>query len=300
MDDGTQEQIERRLTQVGIPLDAVEFRLEPKPDLRSCPPNQDPDELTDCYRPVTGGFEIQGETAYGAPLGRCTVGFLAKRNGIQGMVTASHCTEHIFNLDNWPTSSEFHQDEIENRVGVEAVDPPPQPYIGNCPGSYVCRFADAAWIQLDSGVAANQGWIARPEYGSPEWNYNLFRVSGVIGSYVGKEVFMVGKKTGLSQGFVDQTNVDMPYPTQYYPNALLLDQHIAGFYGDYGDSGGPVFSFTENPTDLLNIYLVGIHWGGPVTPGSVSYYSDVQYAQFQNWDLGPLDVLPPPSGGGGR
>jgi hypothetical protein len=294
-DDETRDAIEKSLPELGIPTEAVEFRIEQLGEAESC--DVPPDDLTDCRRPLLGGFQIQGETVGGTPLGPCTMGFLARRNGVQGLVTASHCTQYRFYVD----SSEFHQPTIDNRIGVEVIDPPPAPYIGNCPGSYVCRWADAAWIQLDSTVEANQGWIARPDtYGETDWqNSGLFAVKWVIGPYIGMEVFKVGRTTGLTQGFMTQTNVDVPAVTPEYPFAILLDQHKATYYSDEGDSGAAVFTFTENQNNLLDIYLVGIHHHGADPGGNERTFSDVQYAQWGN-DLGPLDVVVPPSGGGGR
>jgi hypothetical protein len=296
-DEATRGDIEVLLSDLGIPSGAVEFRLEQRVAQRSC--SDPPDELTDCRRPLLGGFQIQGETVGGMPIGGCTMGFLAKRGGVQGFVTASHCTEVKFYVDAWPVSSEFHQPTIEDRIGMEQIDPAPFAGIGGvCPVGNRCRWSDAAWIATDPGIQANQGWIAKSDFASPHWRGGLLRVNWELGSYVGMEVFKVGRTTGLTQGFVTQTNVDLDAPTVHFPTALLLDQHRTNLYADEGDSGSAVFTFRV-PFNALDIYLVGILWGNDDPPSSSSVYSDVQYAQWQS-DLGELEVNPPPSGGGGR
>lgn len=294
MDDQTRDAIEKSLPELGIPLEAVEFIPGYRDELLDACDNP-PDDLTDCRRPLLGGFKIEGATAVGGTsVGSCTLGFLARRNGIQGMVTASHCTERYLE----PDGTVVHQPGVSKRIGVEVVDPSPFTGIGGvCPIGSQCRWADAAWIQLDSTVAANQGWIARPSiYGEISWNGGLFAIKGVIGPYIGMEVFKVGKTTGLTQGFVTETNVNVNKPP--FVGTIFLDQHRANFYGDDGDSGAAVFTFTESDNGL-DIYLVGILWGAAPGTYTNNIFSDVQYAQWGN-DLGPLNVVVPPSGGGAK
>lgn len=50
----------------------------------------DKDNVRAKWRPVVGG--IQHKTQGTLPFGGCTIGFVTRRDGVKGMVLASHCT----------------------------------------------------------------------------------------------------------------------------------------------------------------------------------------------------------------
>lgn len=128
-----------------IPRSVVEVVQSPLVELDS--------SLQDPHRPLVGGLQIASSTKY------CTLGYVAVRDGANGFVTNSHCTDSRNGLD----GTIFGQSEYVPRVGVEAVDPPVWTG-GACPAGRRCRYSDAAWIRTDSLTSTSRGRIAAPTH----------------------------------------------------------------------------------------------------------------------------------------
>ncbi len=238
---GMTESLEVSLSKLGVPRDAV-LISETKPVVP---------ELRSVRRPLRGGLQIN----FGGFL--CTLGFIATRQGTEGFVTNSHCT----NTQGGVESTVYNQPSASgtaNRIGQEIADPT---YFtgGSCPSGRRCRFSDSSFVRVPNpsgpSVATARGSIARPPVGSFTWNgVDTFTITAEAAPVVGQAVTKVGRTTGRTSGTVQQTcanfNVSGSTITQ-------LCQSRASFESAGGDSGSPVFRITALP----NVTLVGIHWG---------------------------------------
>jgi hypothetical protein len=233
-------------------------------------------------RPVIGGVQITA-----SPSGTiCTLGFNAIRSGVNGFVTASHCT----NTQGGVESTVFHQPTVSgttNRIGLETVDPT---YFtgGVCPSGQRCRYSDSAFARYDTGVSFDRGIIARTGLGSINIShtYPTFRiVSKYYGVWAGETLNKVGKTTGWTQG-----NVDLLCQNVTIGNTTILCAHRVAANAANGDSGSPVFKITNLPQSR-DVELRGVVFGGQSFLWRVwfwfSHMGDVEY------ELGSLTVCAP-------
>ncbi|HLU48060.1 MAG TPA: thrombospondin type 3 repeat-containing protein, partial [Planctomycetota bacterium] len=89
------------------------------------------------YRPLKSGVQI-------ASGGSCTLGFVARREGVLGFVTNSHCTNGV-----GPNGTDFYQPSSPRHVGVESFDP----FVDST------RSSDSAFVTLDPDIEAVRGTI---------------------------------------------------------------------------------------------------------------------------------------------
>jgi hypothetical protein len=218
--------------------------------------------LTDSFRPVPGGVQVQSAG------GTCTLGINATRQGVRGFVINSHCTITRGGVE----GTVFSQSTVIgalNRIGVETVDPP---YFtgGSCPPNRRCRASDAAFAAYDSSSFSAGGKLANPAFcmfgaGTTTISSQTPRrpVTGFLfGSPAsGSVVTKIGRTTGCTLGATLSTCASV--------NVLLSDitmlcqNRVAGLAGP-GDSGSPVFL---DPGDGAT--LTGILWG--ITLGTETY-----------------------------
>jgi hypothetical protein len=259
-----QAEVERRLTALRVPLDAVVFEQQSM----SRPYGPDPMLFT---RPVVGGLQIRmnGGTR------NCSIGFLVRRSGVNGFVTASHCTTGI--VDAKVTGTIYDQPAAAggaNRVGTEIVDPPFFT-TGNCPSGRKCRFSDSIFAAISGNVTGHIGQIIHPDDPNFPGNFSILDHSVPLS---GENVAKVGGTTGLTAGEISDTSVDL---NQALPNGAgdsgvtLLAQNRVKAFSAPGDSGSPVFTSTKDP---YQVFLAGILWGGPLD-GSHFDYSPFQLVQ---------------------
>jgi len=276
-----ESEVRRALQDLGIPEEAVVIEERAGPLVF--------DGLQDRERPVEGGLNVDNNN--------CTLGFNALRAGVEGFVTASHCSTLQAVLD-WHTFFQMDPVLLADKLGSETVDPP---WFGSatdarCPVGAQCRLSDSDFSPYDPGVQFQRGKIEKT-VGGPDpipANFNIagsFRITGTGVALQGQTVNKVGRSTGWTQGTVTAVCVheplNPPSPTQF-----LLCQTEANYNSAGGDSGSPVFMI-EGSTD--NVTLVGIHWGMwlPAGPRVFSPFGQVAGAT----ELGPLTVTAPPVGG---
>jgi len=277
----TKGAVEDRLFELGVPGEAVNI-VETAPVAMEVATT-----LRARNRPIVGGQQIafnrNGSTLI------CTLGFNAIRAGVAGYVTNSHCTA----VQGGVNATAHHQPTIApfpfpflNRIGVETVDP--LYFVGApCPAGRRCRRSDSSFARRDAGVTASQGRIARPTaLNTINWNtLNTFRIVREADPLVGQLVTKVGRTTGRTQGFVQQTcanfNVSGTTITQ-------LCQSRASYLSNPGDSGSPVFRIVNIPA-VNDVALGGIHWG---SGGVFSTISNIQRNIF-HVELGPLTTCAP-------
>jgi hypothetical protein len=257
-DMATRSQVEQALTDMGVPLDAVDIVISAPVEQYAAP------GLRDRVRPLIGGIQIARSG------GVCTLGFLAVRNGEAGFVTNSHC---MVTQGGLLGTAVFQQDlsTQANQIGQEAADP--QYFTGgDCPSGRRCRYSDSAFVQREMGsstdslpVTADFGFIALP------YNYagggttidTKVRINKESSNVVdGMYVQRVGRTSGATYGEIIDTCEDVNVNDS---DVTLLCQHRVEAVSDSGDSGSPVFTWssaTLPPGAFIPATLVGIQWGG--------------------------------------
>jgi hypothetical protein len=260
---GRMRAVEELLSTLDVPREAV-LISETKPVWP---------ELRNRRRPLRGGLQIN------YPGWLCTLGFVADRQGVRGFVTNSHCTT----TQGWVEGTVYHQpiiDSNNNQVGVEIRDPI---YFigGSCPPGKRCRFSDSAFVRATTTTSL--GIIARPPIVSINWNgVDNFASTGEVAPLMGQSVTKVGRTTGRTSGWVEQTCAPFNVAGT---NITLLCQSRASYSCAGGDSGSPVFRITSPPA-IVN--LGGIHWG------SGGVFSPITNIQMSG-ELGPISTC---AGGG--
>ncbi|MBI1731071.1 hypothetical protein HYR53_10730 [Candidatus Acetothermia bacterium] len=247
------------LNAIGVPADAVQILatdvFKPMATLRSQ------------IRPLIGGIQIN------FPGYLCTYGFTAIRANVVGFLTNSHCTAKMGGVQ---STSYWQPLQAEDTyIGQETVDP--QATSSRCP-SYltgrICRYSDSAFIRI-TGVTPAQGVIGRTTgSGSITLSTSKFRVVAESAALVGDLVTKIGRTTGMSQGRVSYTCVDVGV---YGTNLVDLCQDVVNATVGAGDSGSPVFKITNSPLSG-DVKLYGILWGGN-SAGTQLVYSPIANIQ---------------------
>lgn len=242
--------VRQRLSSLGIPGAAVRIQLtspiRPMASLRSK------------FRPLIGGIQIH----FGP--GLCTLGFLAVRAGVPGMITNSHCTLTQGGVQ----KTIFHQplaSGTTNRIGIEVRDS--AYFTGKgCPSGKKCRYSDSAFARIPhtSGpsVTSTRGLIARPvKLNSLTVTTGRFRITSEASVPLMNETLnKVGRTTGWSQGKVIGTCINTNVGGT---NIQQLCQDVVKARVNSGDSGSPVFRITKGS----DVRLYGVLWGGGSIPG---------------------------------
>jgi hypothetical protein len=221
--------------------------------------------LRDRVRPVVGGLQIRFSQFL------CSLGFVAWRDGVEGYVTASHCSDRQGEVDGTLYYQPLNQvpDEF---IGTEIADPAFFRNSDGCPRGRKCRFSDSNFSDADDAVPFTLGAIARttgPNNGSLEIA-GEFAIRGQGAATVGQIGNKVGRSTGWTQGIVTRTCVNTGVSAS---NIVLLCQDfvestvqiVAG-----GDSGSPVF----RTNSASNVTLLGNLWGGNAS-GTLFVYSPI-------------------------
>jgi len=221
--------------------------------------------LRDKVRPVVGGLQIRFSQFL------CSLGFNATRNGVDGYVTASHCSDQQGAVDGTLYYQPLNQ-VADEFIGTEVADPRFFRNSDGCPRGRKCRYSDSNFSDGDDAVLFTLGGIARttgPNNGSLEIA-GEFTISSEGPATSGETANKVGRTTGWTQGTVTRKCVDTGVSGS---NIVLLCQDfvenavqiVAG-----GDSGSPVFRI--NPHDRVT--LLGNLWGGN-SSGTLFVYSPV-------------------------
>jgi hypothetical protein len=241
--------VESTLRSLGVPLDSLV--------IDEVEPIRFESSLQGKHRPILGGLQIQsGE-------GTCTLGFNAKRSGVQGFVTNSHCTLTQGGVE----GTTFGQPLLANVVGTETVDP--TYYTGeDCPAGRRCRYSDAAFVRNAVGITFDQGRVAAAALNGPTWNgTSKYRITSETNPLANQSVMKIGRTTGRTVGTVTQTCVKLNVANT---NITMTCQATASYSSSGGDSGSPIVSNTSS-----DVSLKGIHWG---SNGAFSSIGNIQLA----------------------
>lgn len=270
--------LHRRLDRLSIPRDAVRIVRRP--------PAPEDSSLQHRHRALMSGFQISKSGG-----GRCTLGFIAwnPRHQKWGIVTNTHCTDTRGSLE----GTRFFQHArsntpFEGRPGTDSneiareVDDPAYFTGGDCPVNRRCRYSDSAFAAITSSPNPRPqfflGYFAEADFDSPNWRGGMVEI-GHEEHYpvVGRLVIKVGKTTGVTLGEVTNTCLTVnSYTNDGDTGTTMICQARADYRSDSGDSGGPVFSLSQDN----GWQLAGLHWRGG---GTFSPIGQVQRSGELGW-----------------
>jgi hypothetical protein len=281
--------VEQSLNGLGVPREAIAFELTQTGVALQA--------LADRVRPFQGATAIEGYYSQpGHPNERapCTYGANTTWSGRGGqfMVMNSHCTQADPPKWGWIGASVYQNiapqvvgDSASYIVGEEISDP--AGFTTGCPGGYPCRYSDAALVNVQDGMQADQGYIARP-VGAPTYlpavsgpttidaGNPRIELAGVQSDLlVSDTVQKIGSASGWTAGIVANTCRDI-----LFENQMHLCQAIDSLSAQVGDSGSPILwqSYTGA------YYLAGLLWGGVGSGGTVVE------AWFSHWNWISYDL----------
>jgi len=299
-DLGLEPRVSATLAELGIPREAVNIEASPRDQdvsaTQTAPPvSAEPAAATTLQseiRPLVGGIALS-HALNAKSYVVCTLGFIASRGDVAGLVTNSHCTNVQGGVEN---TMFFQPEPVEGnitKIGVESVDPcyylanadppsfpkgckpvpPPIPPTDKCAPNEACRYSDSAFVTQEEKVAVKLGFIARPVLHNNKWEPpdTFYQIVGEQSVVIAKTfVSWVGQYSGWRDGPV--TEVCANSTIDGY--TLLCQNLVASGPGNQGDSGSPVFAcidgseppkIVECPgtiTDKISrVNLVGIKWG---------------------------------------
>lgn len=237
------------LNALGIPQEAVEFRVTP-PIIQMA-------TLRDQFRPTIGGIQIH----FGQYV--CTMGFNADDGAERSFITNSHCTNRQGGVEGTvyyqPTST------VNGTVIATEVEDPTYFKGGACPRGKSCRYSDASRALYAAGTASTRGVVAAtsgPNNGSltVTGTFTITAQDNTTQNFpVGTTVNKVGRTTGWTQGNVTQScvNVNVSGSRLSQLCQTLVQNPQGAVVVGGGDSGSQVFTLSGG-----NATLVGILWGG--------------------------------------
>lgn len=242
------EALTSRLAASGIPTAAISMRAAELPkrsatvgtSLRSQP------------LPLAGGAQFNFGTTGGTFV--CSVGVPARINGVQGFMTASHCSESVYSV----SARTRMTSPGGTFIGAESIDPAPRSC--SLPDTLGCREADALFVSGGPANAVDFGKIMYTNTGSLTVA-GVLNVQGTLNyPSVGQTIYKTGRTTGLTRGTVARVCVDtlVSEPDGNTYGALCSVEVATGSFIAGGDSGSSVWTYNGT---------------GPIITGIVSYGS---------------------------
>lgn len=242
------------LVSLGIPVEAIEVEITEPPIPTAT--------LTSKVRPILGGTRIQWR--YGSATTSCTLGIPWTQNGVNGFLTASHCSDRVLSLDAEKYYQSTYSGDLigtENKIGTTftSVQNP------SCPVGAVCKYADVAFATWSSASlkpsTADIALTTPVGVGGNSIGGQTIDRRLVIDSYSGampqEYLYKTGVSTGTTGGWTYDVCKDVTL--QYTGNAdaptivLLCQSEVIA--GDYpGDSGAPVFSYYADASQPDGFY----------------------------------------------
>lgn len=246
----------RRGTAVWVPLSRAQAQVQVGVSLQAQ------------RQPVPGGAQFQFAGRGGNF--NCTVGVPALRNGVWGFVTASHCSQTVYN----PSSSTLAFAPVINNgfLGTEVADPAGT----NCNTQAVlgCRQSDAMFYSV--GSASRSVELGRMAFANNVNSRSLIAsgtiaVSGTVGSpALNAVVYKTGRTTGTTSGRVSRRCVDTLVSTgtgaTFYGNYVArCSSEINGNFSAGGDSGSAIWLLQNNAAVIGGILSYGRGGTAPST-----------------------------------
>lgn len=243
-DEGVRQPVEKRLLELGIPLEAVVLEKTEQAVFTAT--------LRDNFRNIIGGLHIDYPVSY------CTLGFNTIYNGQPAFATNGHCSNN-WGVGNDQTpfwqntrydSAEYIGNEVaESRVFNNAVDP-------RCPTSAnLCKWSDLSFGSYIPAYHNQQayGHIARPTQRT-QWgggsltiampNFTIMITNEALFPFTGETVDKVGRTTGWTYGQVTATcQTTSVYDFNSGKSYYMVCHHNVNAGVGGGDSGSAVFYY---------------------------------------------------------
>lgn len=143
------EDAAKRLAELGVDLEGVEFREEPEAVSFS--------DLTDRLRPVMGGYKIDRTSEPD----ECTMGANVDWDGDRTFLTAAHCASSWVYQATYGSGNKIG--EILLTPSTFTCTPEGQSQVDNC------RYGDFALVEYDDSVSWSFGHIAKT-FTSGQWS----------------------------------------------------------------------------------------------------------------------------------
>jgi hypothetical protein len=220
--------------------------------------------LRDTSPTIQGGVQINFSQYL------CSLGFIALRNGEEGFVTASHCSDRQGAVDG--TAYYQPSSQVSNSfIGNEIADPPYVRNSSGCPKGRKCRESDANFSRSEGTRGFSLGRIARTNgLGSLEVAGTFAILNDGVAAQ-GQLVDKVGRTTGWTRGRVSNTcvNTGVSGTSIVLLCQTFVESTDGGAIVAGGDSGSPTFISSGT-----NATLVGGLWGGS-QDGKLFVYSPI-------------------------
>lgn len=204
--------------------------------------------------PLAGGAQFNFPTSAGTFV--CTLGVPARINGVQGFMTASHCSESVYSV----SAGTRMTSPGGTFIGAESIDPAPRSC--SLPDTLGCREADALFVSGGPGNAVDFGRIMYTSVNAGSLNVvGVLNVQGTLNyPSVGQTIYKTGRTTGTTRASVARVCVDtlVSEPDGNTYGALCSVEVATGSFIAGGDSGSSVWTYNGT---------------GPVITGIVSYGS---------------------------
>ena len=224
----------------------------------------------------------------------CSLGVIADRGSVRGLVTAAHCD------DMWRMNQHaIYQPDNSHQVGSEHTDP--EGWGCGFLDLDECRNSDASFYSLSSGILSYRGLIGRtqnsagPNSGNGsillDQNRPYFIITSVDDedAYSGQTVQKIGRTSGWTWGHIENTCVDHRHDG--WPDSEITQcAYDADYTSADGDSGGPVFAMEgDGYTQADLVRLLGITFGHVDNNSVFSKWGRIET------DLGALTVTREPT-----
>lgn len=283
------------LARAGIPSSAVSFEAA-SPVVPAQSSYYDNTYLTGRVRPLMGGTVIAPKD--------CTGGVTAIWQGQQVLLTNSHCSASVDQLDSGWWSQPNYPANYDN-LGTEVWDT----YGWDCKVTFYnwkrCRHADLAAYSVTGGMLMpgesqvfTLGRIARPTTrrhgpttGNSAGNVAIdaanpyFVIAGTYQYPLANEVMdKIGKFTGWTYGAIYKTCTDRDAPG----DRRIVCADAADTGADGGDSGGPVFMRIGYAGPPESVVFMGLTFAKELS-GTGMWFSNVQQI---GRELGSFQVTP--------
>jgi len=251
----TLKKVSNYLTKINIPLEDVYIE---ESDIKEL-------SRTDKIRPLIGGLQIKGDNCEG-----CTLGFVAKRNGVKGFITAGHCSLGYNNFCQPEPFGSACNSYNSNYIGKTTIT--------TCKKSN--SYADVAWIPTSQSICPTI-------YKDSGFNY-VVAGKRANGGDNGESVCKSGAKTGETCGTI------VGISSTVTDSCGTFDQVNAKMRNDEGDSGAPIFkklfTWCFYGSCWTYVYIYGVLSTGGWSTNWNSYITGYGSIENIEKDIGSLEV----------
>lgn len=286
-------------TGLKIPGEALAVLIEQRPKPMTY--------LGDRLDTTKAGISIAVKSPPGYGAGWCSLGFnYTHWSSTTYFITNGHCSYNRNGngvLDTNVVAAQIHHDNSYSffpfPVEARMVENPPYTTQSGCPTT-TCRYSDAAGYRWQTPQVVGLGKVAFTLWDNYGWNgagdsliYGTWNITTEIPDHLfipRQYISRIGITSGWTTGEILRSCFDMNIS-----NGLLLCQFRADMYSDEGDSGGPVFTYSNNVNESA-IALGGImhsrsptDYSIPFPYGGGTYFSSITGIQR---DFGSLKTYP--------